>query len=81
MKKIIFSQRLAMLVFLCLGIIIYSQTFQVPFHFDDHFSIVSNLKIRDISNLEEIFDFWPTRFITYFTFAVNYHFGKLHVFG
>jgi tetratricopeptide (TPR) repeat protein len=64
-----------------LGIIVYSNTFQNSFHLDDNNNIVRNPAIRDIGNLHGIWNFWPNRFITFFTFAINYHFNQLDVFG
>jgi len=64
-----------------LGILIYSNTFKVPFHFDDRRSILENYSIRNIKNIKCIFNFCPNRFITYFSFAINYHLHQFHVFG
>ena len=65
----------------CLGILIYSNTFYSSFHFDDESSIVKNLNIRNLTNLRLIWDFAPTRFINYLSFAFNYHLHQLSVFG
>ncbi len=71
----------AIVILCCLGIIIYSNTFYNSFNFDDSECIIANSSIRDISNLKVIWNFWPTRFITFLSFAVNYHFNGLNVFG
>ena len=63
------------------GALIYSNTFSSSFHFDDTLSIVENPLIMNIRNLGNIWNFWPTRFVTYFSVALNYHFGRLDVFG
>lgn len=76
-----FSKKFAIFILLCLGIIIYSNSFDSSFHFDDHLSIVSNLSIRSLGNIQKIWDFWPTRFITYLSVALNYFFSNLNVFG
>ena len=55
--------------------------FSVPFLFDDKPSIVDDYLIRNIHHLQNIWNFWPTRFVTYFSFAFNYLFGGLNVFG
>jgi len=58
--------------------LIYSNTFSSPFQFDDNPNIVENYKLRDFSN------FWPpsgSRYIGVLSFALNYHFGSLNVFG
>jgi tetratricopeptide (TPR) repeat protein len=60
------------------AVLIYYKTFAFPFHFDDGFNIVENYKLRDLSN------FWPpsgTRYMGYLSFALNYHFHQLDVFG
>lgn len=63
------------------GFFVYSNTFSSPFHFDDYFSIVANTSIRSLPALKEIWDFWPTRFLAYYSLALNYHYGKLDVAG
>ncbi len=66
--------------FFCLllvGFIIYSNTFHVPFHFDDKPEIVFNPTIRSLFNFKGIWQDYGARFITYWTFAWNYHFSKL----
>ena len=44
-------------------------------------SIVNNFAIRNIHNLQNIWNFLPCRFILYLSFAFNYHFNGLDVFG
>ena len=55
--------------------IVYSNSFSVPFQFDDIPCISGNNAIRHIENFRELFFYWPTRFLTYLTFAINY---KIH---
>lgn len=64
-----------------LGILIYSNTFYSPFHFDDLLNIVNNPAIKNILNLQAIWNFYPTRFIVFLTLALNYHFHQLNVLG
>lgn len=64
-----------------MGIAIYSNTLAASFQFDDVNSVVENSNIRNLTNLGAIWNFWPTRFVTFFSFAINYHFGHLNVFG
>ncbi len=59
--------------------IIYSNTFDASFHFDDTPSIVENYAIHRF-DLEEIFS-TSSRPVLDLTFALNYYFGKLNVFG
>lgn len=81
MHKQFYFEALSVIVLCCVGIVIYSNTFQSTFHFDDTLSIVKNPNIRDLSNLKAIWNFWPMRFVTYLSVAFNYHFSKLDVFG
>jgi protein O-mannosyl-transferase len=61
--------------------VIYSNTFQAPFVFDDQHAIQENIKIRNLNNFYSIGVFQTQRPLTDYSFAVNYHFGKFHVFG
>jgi hypothetical protein len=60
------------------GVIAYSNTFEVPFTFDDIPGIVENERIKDFGN------FWPpsgSRYVGQLTFALNYQMGGLDVTG
>ncbi len=72
---------LAVILISCLGALAYANTFHAAFQFDDGYSIVTNGHIRDLSRVAGIWRFWPTRFVTYLTFAFNYRFGQLDVQG
>lgn len=67
-----------------LGVLVYSNTFQVPFVFDDESSITRNHVIK---NLHDFFvegsgySYNPRRFIGYLTIALNYHWGGADVTG
>jgi len=76
-----YSKAFIIAIFCCWGTIIYSKAFNNSFHFDDIFFIVTNPSIRDITNLVSIWNFWPTRFITFLSFSLNYHFNNLNVSG
>ena len=81
-EKVSFLNKLSAVILLCcLGIVIYSNSLNSSFHFDDEPSIVKNLNIKNLFNLRLIWDFWPTRFITYLSLAFNYHLHQLRVFG
>jgi tetratricopeptide (TPR) repeat protein len=67
----------AALLILLAGIIVYSNSFQVPFVLDDKQSIVVNSDIRSLDN----FHASPTRVVGYLTLALNYRFGGLDVTG
>lgn len=65
-----------------IGFIAYSNTFQVPFVFDDKISIIDNPIIKDLSNFLSNtagYHYYPRRFIGYLSFALNYRFGGLSV--
>lgn len=72
-----------LLVFL--GIALYAQTCDDPFHFDDTVTIVGNKAIHYLPDwsltVREILAFQPSRFVTNVTFALNYYFNRLDVFG
>ncbi|MDP2753904.1 MAG: hypothetical protein Q8P40_05885, partial [Nitrospirota bacterium] len=61
------------------AVIIYSNTFYASFHFDDTPAIVENYAIHRF-DVREIFS-TSSRPILDITFALNYYFGKLNVFG
>lgn len=74
------SNLLAVISICVLGILVYSNTFYSPFQFDDEF-IAGNVSIRDLRDLGAIWSYCPTRFITFLSFAFNYHFNQLQVSG
>ncbi|MFH1778173.1 MAG: hypothetical protein ABH952_11540 [Candidatus Omnitrophota bacterium] len=80
-RNIIYSNKIAIIILCLLGVVIYSNTFQSSFHFDDNSSIIENSNITNLADLKAIWNFWPTRFLTYLSIAVNYHFGQLNVVG
>ena len=68
--------------------IAYSNTFQVPFQFDDRPNILDNpntkIKVFAFDRLEQLVrNTFPVtiRIFAYFTFALNYYFGRFNVFG
>jgi tetratricopeptide (TPR) repeat protein len=71
----------AIILISTLGIIIYSNAFHCSFQFDDEPYIVKNSFIRDIQNLQNIWQSYPCRFVTILSFAFNYYFHQLDVFG
>jgi len=66
-----------------LALAIYAQTFHYSFQYDDMFFIVENEAIRDLSDIFAIWNAtsYPSRFISFYSFAINYHFHQLDVFG
>ncbi|MDE2027728.1 MAG: tetratricopeptide repeat protein [Candidatus Omnitrophica bacterium] len=71
----------SVLAIVCLGLLVYSNTFQASFHFDDQDFIVHNPFIRSLPQLFGHWQFYPTRLLVFLTLAVNYHFNGLNVFG
>ena len=63
---------------LFLGIIIYSNTLNSPFLWDDIKLILNNTNIRNLSNFT---DFSGTRYLTYLSFALNYKINGYNVAG
>jgi len=64
--------------------ILYHSTLDDPFQFDDYNYIVNNQSIRDIQNVPAIYKSvltYPSRFITFYSFALNHHIHKLDVTG
>ncbi len=72
---------LGLSIIVVLGIIIYSNSFNCSFHFDDLNSIINNSAIQDLSNIKALLSYSSNRPIAYFTFAVNYYYGQLNVWG
>jgi protein O-mannosyl-transferase len=74
----------ALLIIVFIGLIAYSDTFTVPFQFDDYPNITENPLLKNLGNFflsPKGYSYNPRRFIGYLTFALNYHFGGLDVFG
>jgi len=69
---------LAVLLITALAFIIYSNSFDCSFHFDDQHSIVENYRIQRF-DLKKILR--TNRPVLDLTLALNYYFGKLNVFG
>jgi Flp pilus assembly protein TadD len=61
--------------------IIYSNIYEAPFVFDDVDRIKNAAAIRDLQNLFSLDRLLKPRAVVDFTFALNYRFGKLDVFG
>lgn len=78
---------LVLLVFVALGFLIYSNTLDVPFHFDDESNIVENLNIRLTGlSLKDITkacfkSVCSNRPVANLSFALNYYFHKYDVTG
>ena len=65
-----------------LGLLIYGQTFQFGFVFDDHYFIVNNPYIKTFSHIHLMWQSFPkTRLIGIYSFAFNYFLGHLYPSG
>jgi len=71
-----------------LAILLYLNSFQVPWQFDDRPNIVDNRSIHFYTfSVERMLGLLTSsfsesiRFFSYFTFALNFYFGGLNVFG
>lgn len=78
------SSRLFLVLFIgviILGLLVYSNTFNVPFYYDDYDSIIDNPQIKNLQYFERIpsiTDF-TQRFVSYLTIALNYKYSQLEV--
>lgn len=72
---------LSPVIIIIVGLIIYSNSFNSTFHFDDIGDIVESSAIRNINDFRSLWDFCPRRVVGYYTIALNYHFHQLNVFG
>lgn len=68
------------LAILAAGLAAYSNSFEVPFYFDDYFHIVHNPDLRDFRDLWKLLS-GSTRPLTALTLAFNYSLGGLEVWG
>jgi len=71
-----------------LAFLVYSNTFSVPFHFDDRSNITQNpliqIKAFTWDRIEKMISGTykeSIRVFSYFTLALNYYFGEFNVFG
>jgi len=66
-----------------LALVVYANSLNGEFQFDDHEYIVKNASIHNIGDLGRITSILaqPVRVIPFYTFALNYHFHELNVFG
>ncbi len=64
-----------------LGFLIYSNTFDAEFHYDDFHNIVENSAVHNLLRPDLVWQSHKDRFLTYLSFALNYQFGKTEVWG
>ena len=77
------SKEIILLFFLivALGLGIYANSLHGEFHFDDESNIIQNTRVHNLSDPLAIFQYKKSRLISYLSFALNYHFHRLEVFG
>jgi tetratricopeptide (TPR) repeat protein len=80
-ENYLFFRWVAVFSVILLGIIIYYNSFDCSFQFDDKHNIIDNMPIRSLSAIGEIWQLGHSRFVGYYSFAINYHFGELNVWG
>ena len=83
-----FRHLIAVALIAGVALVAYSNTFHVPFHFDDRPNIVENpnvqITVLTWGGLERLIKNTYTvsiRVFSYFTLALNYYFGGFNVFG
>jgi protein O-mannosyl-transferase len=70
---------LAVVALFLLGLIAYSNTFGNSFQFDDWTFILDNPNITTLGRLPDLFQYLPTRFVGFLSFALNYQIGRFGV--
>lgn len=74
------SPILHLAILLFAGILVYCNSFNCSFHFDDDPNILMNKVIRQVS-IKDIWNYSNNRFLPFLSFAINYHFGEYDVWG
>ncbi|HNX90617.1 MAG TPA: tetratricopeptide repeat protein [Candidatus Omnitrophota bacterium] len=74
------SPFLLMFLIVAAAFLVYLNSLHSPFVFDDKIYITQNKSIRDLFDLAAMWKANRTRFVAYFSFALNYRFSGLEVF-
>lgn len=80
-RKTLFEKKyIAVLLIIIVSVVVYFNSINIPFIFDDIKYIVENSAIKQLSNIgiELIKTYRP---LTFITFAFNYYFGELNTLG
>ncbi|MFN5346649.1 MAG: hypothetical protein ACK5B3_05435, partial [Bacteroidota bacterium] len=64
-----------------LGMLIYANSFDCSFQFDDKHNILDNEAIRSLTNIKQMWDINHSRFLAFYSFAINFHYGQYNVWG
>ena len=81
MKRRLSNSWVALSIILIVTATIYSNIYKAPFVFDGVIQIEEKAKIRDLKHYFSPRVLFTPRPLVEFTFALNYKFGKLNVFG
>ncbi len=79
-----FRYHILALTLLFLGFLIYYNTLNVPFYFDDYDSIIDNPTIKNLSYFKQyngIYDLMHIRYFSYLSFAINFYYSGVSVVG
>ena len=79
-----FRYPILVLILLFLGFLIYYNTRNVPFYFDDYDSIIDNPTIKNLNYFKQyngIYDLMHIRYFSYLSFAINFHYSGMGVVG
>ena len=87
-RAVPFHHLIAVALIAAVALVAYSNTFHVPFHFDDRANILENSNVRiktwtwdRVERLIRSTYKETIRVVAYLTFALNYTFGEFNVFG
>lgn len=72
---------LSLMAFPIIGMLLYVNVLKGEFQFDDKPFIVQNDTVHDLNYIGDVFSFDKARTVGLISFALNYHFHKLDVFG
>ncbi len=72
---------LALLLITIVALSAYANSYDCAFHFDDLPHLVESPHLHDLSRVKDWLSHYPTRPFGFFTFAVNYHFHQLDLWG
>lgn len=75
------TKRLALLILTFVTGLLYLNSVDVPWYFDDSGMIVRNRVLNDVTQIGRIFAYNPPRFLGFFSFAANIAVGGFDVFG
>ena len=80
-QHFIIRSTLCVISFSLIGFLLYANVLNGEFVSDDYPFLVNNYLIRNIGDVYEIWESFPTRFLLMYSYALNYSWGGLNVFG